>query len=103
MTEPGSSRSGCHPEGERFRRVPAALWRVGPFGVAVLGPDAPGPVTLTGSGPALWSALEHPASLGELAARLAGAHGVEAARVAADIRPALDELIRAGAVVGAGS
>ena len=94
MTAPGS----FPPHGVRFRRAPEVLWRAAGFGVVVLGPADPEPRTLTGTGPALWEALDTAMSADDLAEELAARFGVEPARVAADISPVLAELHRIGAL-----
>jgi hypothetical protein len=81
------------------RRAAGVLWRAGEFGVVVLGPGSAEPRTLTGTGTALWAALDRPISPRDLAADLAGRFGVDPARVEVDIAPVLAELLRIGAIV----
>jgi hypothetical protein len=81
-----------------LRRAPATLWREGEFGVVLLAPGQTEPRTLTGTGRALWRALERPITPAELAAELADAFGVSSSRVEADITPVLAELRRIGAI-----
>jgi Coenzyme PQQ synthesis protein D (PqqD) len=51
------------------------------------------PVTVHGSGVAVWQLLDRPRSLAELAERLSEQFGVPAAQVAVDLAPTLDELV----------
>ncbi len=74
------------------------LWRDGEFGVVILAPGASEPRTLTGSGRALWRALERPVTAADLAAALADGFGVDPALVAVDIAPVLEELFRIAAI-----
>jgi hypothetical protein len=80
------------------RRTAGVLWRDGAFGVVLLAPAAPEPLTLAGTGRALWAALDHPVTTSELAAELAAAFAVDRDRVEADIAPTLAELARIGAI-----
>jgi hypothetical protein len=73
------------------------LWRAGAFGV-VLGVPGGEPITLTGTGRALWDALAEPVTPAELAAGLADAFAADPEVVAADIAPVLAELGRVGAL-----
>lgn len=78
-------------------RSPRALWRAGAFGVVVLGPDAPTPLVLEGTGVDLWEALAVPQSLTELAMALGARYAVDAELVARDIGPVVDALVGSGA------
>jgi hypothetical protein len=81
-----------------LRRAPDVLWRDGAFGVVLLPASAREPLTLEGTGRALWDALAAPVAPAALAARLADDFGTDPERVAADIAPVLDELLRCGAL-----
>ena len=74
------------------------LWRAGDFGVVLLAPAGREPLTLEGTGRALWDALAAPVTPTELAEDLARAFGAEPTQVASDIAPILAELTRVGAV-----
>jgi hypothetical protein len=81
----------------RWRRRPDALWRRSLDGVVVL-PDGEAPVALEGTGPALWDLLAEAHDIDALAQELAGEHRADAAVVAADIEPVLEQLEAAGAL-----
>ena len=66
----------------RLKRSPEALWREGSFGVVVLAPRASEPVTLAGTGSALWHAFDRERTVAEAADLLAAEFGADAARVA---------------------
>ena len=81
----------------RLVRGPEVLWRAGAFGVVLAVPGRE-PLTLSGTGRALWDALARPITAADLAAELATAFAADPDVVAADIAPVLDELGRVGAV-----
>ena len=83
---------------ERWRRGPAVLWRRSLDAVLVLPPAADEPLTLAGTGAALWDLLEAPASTDELVVALADRYGVEPATVEVDLVPALAELEMLGVI-----
>jgi Coenzyme PQQ synthesis protein D (PqqD) len=82
----------------RMQRADAVLWREGEFGVVVLAPGATEPQTLTGTGRALWHALDQPISPTDLAGALAVRFGADPGNVWADVVPVLTELARIGAI-----
>ncbi len=82
----------------RWRRRPDALWRRSLDGVVVLPADGDAPVSLEGTGPALWDLLAEANDVEALARKLAGEHGTDPAVVAADIEPVLEDLEAAGAL-----
>ena len=82
----------------RLKRSPDALWREGSFGVVVLGSRASEPVTLAGTGSALWHAFDRERTVGEAAALLAAEFGTDTDRVARDVEPVLHTLLEAGAL-----
>jgi hypothetical protein len=102
LTNPGSDR----PAGAGARavddlavtRAAGALWRSGDFGVVVLGTRRTDPVTLAGSGVAIWDALAQPRTRDELADLLAVEFATDRDLVAADIGPVLDDLVAGGAL-----
>ena len=77
-------------------RAAGALWRRGDFGVVVLGARRANPVTLSGTGVALWELLEQPRGRGELVDDLATRFGVDRDRVMVDVGPVLDDLLAGG-------
>jgi hypothetical protein len=81
-----------------LRRAPGVLWREGAFGVVLLVPPGRDPRTLTGTGRALWRAVEEPITPRALAQRLAASFVTDANRVASDIAPVLAELLELGAL-----
>ena len=85
----------------RWRRRPDALWRRSVDAVLVLPAGADEPVTLTGTGPALWELLAEPCTVAQLAAVLADAYDAPIETVEADIAPVVDELARVGALESA--
>jgi hypothetical protein len=92
-----ASASPLTPE-RRVRRARGVLWRAGGFGVVLLAPASREPLTLAGTGPALWDELAEPRTAAQLRDRLADAFGADPARVAADLETALTELARVGAI-----
>ena len=102
MTIPGSDRPGATSsapdEGDDrpVVRAHGALWRRGDFGVVVLGDGRPDPLTLAGTGVAIWDALDRPRRPRELIDLLAAEFGADPALVAADVTPFVDDLLRDG-------
>jgi hypothetical protein len=86
-------------------RAPGAIWRDGDFGVVVLGAASYEPVTLAGTGVAIWDVLARPRRRFELVELLATRFAADADEVARDVAPVLDALVAEGAleVVGAAS
>jgi hypothetical protein len=74
------------------------LWRRTLDRVVILVQASDEFLTLQATGSDLWSAIEPPASLGEVAERLATIYGVPAAQIVSDIEPVLQELHQRGAV-----
>lgn len=72
------------------------LWRAGDFGVVILGERSPEPITLDGSGVALWNALAAPESIAGLVASLAASFGTDDERVALDVLPLIEQLLDLG-------
>jgi hypothetical protein len=87
-----------HPPERRVRQAPDVLSRAVDFGVVLLAPVGREPLTLEGTGRALWDALAEPVTPSALAADLARAFAADPARVASDIAPILAELTRVGAI-----
>jgi hypothetical protein len=56
-------------------------------------------ITLQGSGAAVWSLLDEPQTVLDLARELADVYDAEPPRIAADIEPLLAELAKSGFVV----
>lgn len=80
-----------------YRRADV-LWRGTCDRVIILVPASGELITLQATAGDLWAALEFPGSLGELAERLAAVYDAPAERIAGDVKPALDELARRGAL-----
>jgi hypothetical protein len=80
-----------------YRRADV-LWRRTFDRVVILVPASGEFLTLQATANALWAALEAPASLGEVAERLAAIYGAPIEQITSDIEPALQELRRRGAV-----
>jgi hypothetical protein len=74
------------------------VWREGAFGVVLLPTGAREPLTLAGTGRALWDALAAPIAPAALATRLSNEFAAPREQVASDIAPVLDELLRCGAL-----
>jgi hypothetical protein len=68
-----------------IRRACRVWERRGPFGVVVAGAGTDDPVTLDGTGVAVWDALDRPRRLDDVVADLAGRFGVEEAAVRSDV------------------
>jgi hypothetical protein len=83
---------------EHVYRRSDALWRRTVDRVLILLPTSGHFLVLKGTGCDLWSALEQPGSVGQLAKRLSERYGVSAEQVAVDIAPFIEELARYGAV-----
>jgi hypothetical protein len=74
------------------------LWRRSLDAVVLLPPGLDEPVTLAGSGPALWELLVEPGTVGQLATVLAREHDADPATIEADIVPVIERLAAIGAV-----
>ena len=104
MTIPGSDETtglGARPsevDDPSIVRARGALWRDGDFGVVVLGTAGPEPVTLAGTGVAIWDALVRPVPRSKLVDLLAQRFVADRAQVAHDVAPVLDELLAAGVI-----
>jgi hypothetical protein len=68
----------------RVSRAPNTLAERVRGATVVLEPDSGRYVRLNATGSVLWEALEGPATIDELAGRLAGDYGIDAARATAD-------------------
>jgi hypothetical protein len=68
--------------------------------VLLMPPGAPEPLTLGGTGAALWALLEVPASTAALVAALATSFDADPRAVEADLGPVLDELVALGVLNG---
>lgn len=82
----------------RYGRAADVLWRRAGGLVLLLPLEAEDVFQLGGTGPAVWDVLAEPRTVAEAAAVLAARYAVPAARIAADIEPVLDDLVRRGAV-----
>jgi hypothetical protein len=82
--------------GQRYRRSSAALHRTVGHEVLLAGADREGFDALPGTAASVWTLLEEPATLPELSDELARTYGRPVERIAADVEPLLDELVRRG-------
>jgi hypothetical protein len=82
----------------QLARSPQTVWRSGAFGIVLFPPHADEPVTLSGTGAAVWEALATPASESELVDCLGRQFGADADRVRADVIPLLGQLTELGAL-----
>lgn len=82
----------------RYVRSEEVLWRRNPGEVVLLALGDDEVVRLPGTGGALWDQLSRPISLDDVAAGLGRVYSAAPERVAAEIQPLLDELVRRGAV-----
>ena len=102
MTIPGSDAAtggpGSPPPADdpTIVRAPGAIWRDGDFGVVVLGTAGHEPVTLAGTGVAVWDALDAPIGRRALVELLARRFAADPVRVARDVEPVLDGLLAEG-------
>lgn len=80
-------------------RSPSVLTRSGAFGVVVLGRHDDAPITLAGTGVAVWDALADPCSIHDLMSRLASTFAVDPARIRADVEPMVEDLVSRGILV----
>ena len=62
----------------------------------MLGVERPDPLTIAGTGVAIWDLLERPLRSCDLIERLAEEFGADPALVAHDVMPVVDELIGRG-------
>lgn len=92
---PGAASTDAEP---RVRRRADALWRRALSTVVVLPAGAEEPLTLAGTGPALWELLAEPRTLSSLVNTLSAAYDVEPEVVEADIAPIVELLVAAQAL-----
>jgi hypothetical protein len=84
--------------GPRVRRREDVLWRRSLDAVLLLPAGATEPVTLVGSGPAVWELLAEPASVAELAQDLAARYATDTGTVEGDLVSLLDRLRELGVI-----
>jgi hypothetical protein len=77
----------------RYRRRPDVLWRRGVHRILALAVDGQAITELTGTGVALWDALEDAATEAELAIVLATQFEADLASVTRDLGAALEDLV----------
>jgi len=82
----------------RLRRSPLVLWRSVGAEVILAEPGRTDFELLSGSGGAVWRALDGPRTLAELVDALAVEHGVEAASIEGDVRQLVGTLSARGLV-----
>ena len=90
-----------HLAGCRWVRGDDVLWREALDRVVILPPGSDEPLILTEPGGAVWDLLAEPRALEDVVATLAERYGETRERVAADLAPLLDELVRCGALKAA--
>jgi hypothetical protein len=76
----------------RYQRAAETLWRRAGDEVLLLGPCRKEMLKLSGTGRALWSVLDQPRTLAELAALLSQSYDTDLQTVMNDIKPTLDQL-----------
>ena len=81
----------------RYRRSPDLLTRETPDFVVVARLDGTR-ISLVGSGVAVWSLLDEPRTLAELADALSEAYDADATSIAEDVEPLLEQLTESGFV-----
>jgi hypothetical protein len=82
----------------RVRRRADVLWRRSIDAVLVLPPGMRDPVTLSGTGPVVWDAIEDVIPLDELTRALSAEFGADPDVVRADLGILLDRLVGLGVV-----
>ena len=87
------------PAADTIVRRADVLWRHAADSVLVRRPGGDEVLKLTGSGVALWDALEGPVTFAELCGDLAADHGADAELVRTDIIPVIEDLHERGAVI----
>ena len=87
----------------RLRRSPHVLWRSVGAEVILAEPGRTDFELLSGSGGAVWRALDDPLTLPELIEALATEHGVEAGAIDGDVRQLVGTLSARGLVEEEGS
>lgn len=90
--------TGAGTDSTVWRRRDDVLWRRSLDAVILLPSGADEPLTLPDSGAIVWDLLEEPASFDELVATLAEVYETDAATIATDITPLLEELAALGAL-----
>ena len=93
-----SDRTGPAPEGRRWRRREGTGWRESLNGLVLMPPGADEPVTVAGSGSAVWNLLDRPRDLEELVSDLVERFDADPTTVRADLGPLLDHLVTLGAL-----
>lgn len=81
-----------------WRRRPDVLWRRSVEAVILGAASGGDPVTLTGTGAAVWDLLEEPTTLADLVAVLAAEYGADPAVVEHDVAALLADLQALGVV-----
>lgn len=82
----------------RWVRSSRVLHRSGGFGVVALARDGVAPITLQGTGVALWEMLADPHTSAELISEMADRFGVETSVIGDDLNDALGQLVGAGLI-----
>jgi hypothetical protein len=95
VTDPAAPAPDPHP---RWRRQPGATWRQTLRGVVVLAPGAEEPVTIAGSGGAVWELLDRPRTTEDLVSELSQRYSTDPETVRRDLDGLLAQLAGAGAL-----
>jgi hypothetical protein len=90
--------AGSNDDAFRWERDDRVLWRSGPDFVVLLCPGSAAPLSLRGTGVALWAAFDQPRSLREIAERLSSEFGADDESVRSDVAPVIERLVEAGAL-----
>jgi hypothetical protein len=100
VTPPSVSSAPSDPPHvtRRWRRREDTGWRLTLNGVVVLASGATEPVTISGSGGAVWTLLDRPRGLEELTALLAQRFSVEPDEIQRDLVGLLAQLVELGAI-----
>jgi coenzyme PQQ synthesis protein D (PqqD) len=80
----------------RIMRRRDALWRATLDSVLVVPPGAGEPITLAGTAPCVWEAIEHAVGVDELVETLATRFGAARGVVRGDVVPLLEHLVELG-------
>jgi len=88
----------AHADAPVYSRRPDVLWRRSLDAVVLLPAGCEDPVTLPGTGAAVWDLLAAPATLPELVGTLVEVYGEDPVTVERDVAALLDRLARIAAI-----
>lgn len=92
------SRAGEHA----LVRSSEVLWRVGAFGIVLLGRRTPDPLTIAGPGPQLWEVLRIARTEAEIVDEFVASFDADPRVIRADVHPVLVRLVELGLVEATG-